>query len=85
MALVRLLYFCDSTYNINVCIICVPGICNNIDDSLSFPDGDIQETGTQSQPTPQPWPAQTFTTASCDAGIIALPSQPGKTTTNQGL
>jgi len=35
MALVRLLYLCTSNYHINVCLIHVPGICNEITDSLS--------------------------------------------------
>jgi len=35
MGLVRLLYFCASHYNINVCVTHIPGVCNNIADSLS--------------------------------------------------
>ena len=35
MALVRLLYFYAAHHNINVCIVHVPGVCNNIADSLS--------------------------------------------------
>ena len=41
-ALVRL-YFCAAYHNINVCIVHVPGVCNNIADSLSLslPDGQV--------------------------------------------
>ena len=47
MALVCWLYFCASSYDINVCVIHNPGVCNNAADSLSFPDGEIQETNPQ--------------------------------------
>ena len=35
MALVRLLYFCAAYHNLNVCIAHIPGVCNDIADSLS--------------------------------------------------
>ena len=41
MALVCLLYFCAAYHNINLCIVHVPGVCNDIADSLSL--GQIQK------------------------------------------
>jgi len=88
MALVRLLYFCASNYNINLCIIHIPGICNDIADSISRFQMERFRTLTpnaRSLPDHIPaWPMQSFTNASCNAGIMALPSPRGELT-NQDL
>jgi len=79
MGLVLLLYFCASRYNINVCIIHIPGICNDIADTLSrFQMDKFRKLAPGSKSLPDhipPWPTQTFTSASCNAGIMVLPSQ----------
>ena len=87
MGLVRLLYFCASSYNINVCVIHIPGVCNDIADCLSRLQ---MEKFRKLSPTAMPkpdhipaWPIQTFTTASCNADIMALPI-PQEELTNQG-
>ena len=82
MALVCLLYFCASNNNINVCVIHVPGACNDIADSLShfqmekfrklFPKANILPNHIPA------WPTQTFTTTSCNAGIAKSTRQPYK-------
>ena len=80
MALVRLLYFCASTHNINVCVIHVPGVCNDIADSLShFQMDRFRRVAPKANPLPDhipAWPMQSFTAASCSAGIMALPIPP---------
>ena len=87
MSLVRLLYFCASRYNINVCIIHIPGVCNVVADSLSrFQMEKFRKLAPQSRALPDQipaWPTQSFMSASCNAGIMALPSQPDAHT-NQG-
>ena len=84
MALVRLLYFCASNYNIKVCVIHVPGVCNDIANSLSrFQMERFRKLVPKANILPNhipAWPTQTFTTASCNAGIT---SQRDKHT-NQG-
>ena len=80
MALVRLLYFCASNYNINVCVIHVPGVCNNIADSLSrFQMENFRKLAPEANLLPDripAWQTQTFTIASCNAGIMVLPNLP---------
>jgi len=86
MALVRLLYFCAVQHYINVCIIHVPGVCNDIADSLSH--FQIQRfkqivPNANSLPDTTPaWPTQAFMYASCNASIMELPS-PQDLLTNQ--
>ena len=75
MALVRLLYFCAAHYNINVCIVHVPGVCNDIADSLSRFQMDrfrklAPQANLQADNIPV-WPTQSFTAASCNADIMA--------------
>ena len=74
MALVQLLYFCVAHHNINVCIVHVPGVCNNIADSLSrFQMDRFRKLAPHANPTADNIPAwliQTFTDASCSAAIM---------------
>ena len=76
MGLVRLLYFCASCYNINVCVTHIAGICNDIADSLSrFQMDKFRKLAPRSEVLPNwipAWPTQIFMTASCNAGIMAL-------------
>ena len=62
-------------------------VCNNIADLLShFLMGEIT-VAPKANPLPDhipAWPTQTFTAASCNAGIMVLPSLPDKHT-DQGL
>ena len=80
MALVRLLYFCASNYNINVCVIHVPGVCNNIADSPPrFQMENFRKLAPEANLLPDripAWPTQTFTIASCNASIMVLPNLP---------
>ena len=80
MGLVRLLYFCASRHNINVCVIHIPGICNDIADCLSrFQMEKFRRLAPGSKVLPDripAWPTQSFMTASCNASIMELPSQP---------
>ena len=41
--------FCAAYHNLNVCIVHIPGVCNDIADSLSFPDGQVQEASPTSK------------------------------------
>jgi len=78
MALIRLLYFCTCSYNINVCVIHVPGVCNEIADSLSrFQMERFRKFAPRANIHPDSipvWPTQSFITASYNAGIMVLPS-----------
>jgi len=78
MGLVRLLYFCASCYNINVCVTHIAGVCNDIADFLShFQMDKFRFLAPRSEPLPDsipPWPSQIFMTASCSAGILVLPN-----------
>ena len=78
MGLVRLLYFCASRYNINVCVTHIAGSCNDIADSLSrFQMDKFRMLASRSEVLPNcipAWPTQIFMTASCNAGIMALPN-----------
>ena len=91
MGLVRLLYFCASRYNINVCVthiagICndIAGICNDIADSLSrFQMDKFRMLAPRSEVLPDcipAWPTQIFMTASCNAGIMTFPNPLNKRT-----
>ena len=76
MSLVRLLYFCANRYNSNVCVVYISDVCNNIADSLS--QLKFRKLAPKSNALPDQipaWPTQTFINASCNAGIMALPSQ----------
>jgi len=77
MALVRLLYYCAVQHNINVCIVHVPGVCNDIADSLSrFQMHRFKRLAPNSNLHPDTipaWPTQAFMNASCNAGIMELP------------
>jgi len=82
------LYFCASRHNINVCVIHIPGICNDIADCLSrFQMQRFRKLppNPNSQPDTIPaWPTQAFMNASCSAGIMELP-RPQDKLTNQAL
>ena len=74
MALVHLLYFCAAYHNLNVCIVHVPGVCNDIADSLShFQMVRFRKLASQANSTPDnipAWPVQSFMHASCNAAIM---------------
>ena len=74
MALVRLLYFCAAYHNLNVCIVHIPGICNDIADSLShFQMDRFRKLAPQANTTPDnipTWPVQSFMHTSCNATIM---------------
>ena len=78
MGLVRLLYFCASYYNNNVCVTHVAGVRNDIADSPSrFQMDKFRKLVPRSEILPDripAWPTQIFMTASCNAGIMALPN-----------
>ena len=84
MGLIRLLYFCASCYNINVCATHIAGICNDIADSLSrFQMDKFRMLAPRSEVLPDcipAWPTQIFMTTSCNAGIMALPNPLDKRT-----
>jgi len=65
-------------YKINVCVIHIPGVCNEIADSLSrFQMKRFRKlaSGTNILPDSIPeWPTQSFITTSFNAGIMVLPS-----------
>ena len=75
MALIRLLYFCAANHNINVCIVHVPGIYNDIADSLSrFQMERFRTLAPEADLIPDnipAWPMQSFMDASCNAAIMA--------------
>ena len=79
MALVRLLYFCAVHHQLNVCVVHVPGVCNDIADALSHFQMDrfwkLAPTANQRPDSTPAWPTQTFMRASCNAGIMELPNQ----------
>ena len=85
MALVRLLYFCAVRYSLNVCVVHVPGVCNDIADAVSrFQMDRFRKLAPNANPSPDnipAWPMQTFMQASCSAGIMALPNLPDVPTT----
>ena len=77
--LVCLLYFRAAQYNINVCIIHIPGTHNNIADALSrFQMIKFYQFVPLAKQTPDPipdWPLQSFINAPCNAVITELPPQ----------
>jgi len=83
MGLVRLL-FCASRHNINVCVIHIPGICNDMADCLShFQMEKFRRLAPGSKVLTDcipAWPTQSFLTASCNASIMELSSQPDELT-----
>jgi len=85
MALVRLLYFRAAQYNINVCVMHIPGADNNIADALSRSQmAKFYQLTPLARQAPDPipaWPSQSFTNASCNAVIMELPPQPDAPTT----
>ena len=67
MALFRLLYFCAAYHNLNVCIVHIPGVCNDIADSLSR----FQMAQANTTPDNIPaWPVQSFMHTLCNAAIM---------------
>ena len=78
MGLVCLLYVCASRYNINVYVTHVAGVCNDIADSLSrFQINKFRKLAPRSEVLSDripAWPTQIFMTASCNAGVMALPN-----------
>ena len=80
MALVRLLYFGAAQYNINVCVMHIPGAQNYIADALSrFQMIKFHQLALMARQAPDPipaWPPQSFINASCNAVIMELPSLP---------
>ena len=74
MALVRLLYFYAAYHNLNACMVHVPGVCNDIADSLSrFQMDRFMKLAPQANTTPDnipTWPVQSFMHASCNATIM---------------
>jgi len=78
MALVRLLYFCAVHHQLNVCVLHVPGICDDIADALShFQMEKFRKLAPKANQMPDntpAWPTQTFMRASCSAGIMELPN-----------
>ena len=80
MGLVCLLYFCASCYNINACVTYVAGISYDITDSLScFQMDKFRKLAPRSEVLSDcipAWSTQIFMTASCNAGIMALPNPP---------
>ena len=84
MALVCLLYFRAAQYNINVCVIHIPGAHNYIADALShFQMIKFYQLVPMARQTPDPipaWPPQSFINASCNAVIMELPPPPDEHT-----
>ena len=78
MGLDRLLYFCASRCDINVCVTHVSGVCNDIADSLSrFQIEKFRKLASRSIKYPDhipAWPTQSFMSAFCNAGIMELSS-----------
>ena len=76
MALVRLQYFCAIHHNLNVCIVHVPGVCNDIADALShFQMDRFQKLAPNANPSSDnipAWPMQTFMQASRSADFMEL-------------
>ena len=76
MGLVRLLYFCASRCDINVCVTHLSGVCNDIADSLShFQMEKFRKLASRSIVHSNyipAWPTQSFISASCNAGIMGL-------------
>ena len=81
MALVRMLYFCAAHSNFNVCVQHIPGVRNDIADTLSrFQHHHFRRITPNANPQPDiipAWPQQAFIIASCSVGIMASPSQLG--------
>ena len=75
MALVRLLYYCAASYNINVYIVHIAGVNNEIADCLShFQQDKFRRLVPLANPVPDNipvWPMQSFIDASCNAAILA--------------
>jgi len=85
MALVWLLYFYAVRYSLDVCVVHVPGICNNITDALSHFQMDrfwkLTPNANPSLDSIPAWPMQTFMQAFCSVGIMVLPNPPDVPTT----
>ena len=73
MALVCMLHFCAAHNNMNVCVQHIPGVTNNIGDTLSrFQHHRFKNITPNANPQPgiiPAWPHQAFTAASCSADI----------------
>ena len=80
MALVRLLYFRAAQYNINVCVMHIPGAHDYIADALShFQMIKFHQLTPTARQAPDPipaWPPHSFINASCNAVIMELPPLP---------
>ena len=79
MDLFHLLHLCACNYNINIRVIHITSVYNETADSLSrFHMEKFRKLALKANILPDDipeWPTETFTTASCKAGIMALPSQ----------
>ena len=84
MALVRMLYFCATHNNFNVCVQHIPGVRNNITDALfHFQHHRFRRIAPNANRYPDiipAWPHQAFIAASCSADFMLSPSQLGKHT-----
>jgi len=69
----RLLYFRAAHYNINVCVMHIPGVHNNIADTLSR--FQMIKACPNGKTVSSPRPPQSFINASCNAIIMELPPQ----------
>jgi len=89
MALVHLLYFRVVQYNINVCVMHIPGADNSIADTLSRSQMakfyQLTPLARQAPDLIPAWPSQSLTNASCNAVIIELPPQLDAPTTQAYL
>ena len=87
MALVRMLYFRAAQHNINICVMHIPGVHNNVADAISrFQMVRFWQLVPMAYPTADPipaWPTESFTNASCNVDIMALPPQPGEHTSQE--
>ena len=74
MALVCLMYFSATRYNVNVCFVHINGVNNVIVDCLScFQQDRFKQLAPLANPTPDnipAWPTQSFIEAPCSAAIL---------------
>jgi len=77
-----LLHFHAAQHNINICVMHILGVQNNVADAISrFQMARFWQLVPMIHPTANPipaWPTESFTNASYNADIIALPPQTGK-------
>ena len=73
MGLVRLLYFCATKYNINVCITYIPGINNDITDCPScYQQDKFRMLAPEASYAQDIIPTNSFTEASCNTSLMEL-------------